>query len=444
MKKNEQYVVIIENLGANGEGVAKIDNLTIFIPFALEGEKVKVQILKVLKNFAYAKVIEVLQPSNLRVEPKCPVFKRCGGCQLQHLDYNAQLAFKQKLVQNNLNKFGNIIVNVNNCVGSNLEYGYRNKLQLPIGEINGKVVAGFYALSSHRIIPITACPIMDNFATNLICIVLKYIDISGEKAYNTMQTGNLRHLVARCVDNKLILCLVTKSGKIKSPQILIDLLSKEFKNFSLYVNKNDSTSNVILGETFTLLYGEKELLLTNFNVEYKVSPQSFMQVNSYIQNKIYQAVLDKIDVNSVVIDAYSGAGLLSAIVSKKARQVYGIEIVPQATNNAKELAKSNNITNIKSICGDCAIELPILVQNLKNQDLTIILDPPRKGCDSKVIQSIMDVLPKKIIYISCNSATLARDLKPLMQAYKIESITPYDMFPQTCHVETLAFLVKKD
>lgn len=443
MQKNDEFIVTIENLGVSGEGVCKIDNIVVFVPFALPGEKVKIHILKVLKNFAYAKLLEVFESSSSRIEPKCPVFKKCGGCQLQHLRYNNQLEFKRELVQVNLKKIANIDYKVEPCVSSDEIYAYRNKLSIPIGEKDGKIIAGFYAPHSHNIVPTQTCYLQGEWANKIVCIVLKYIEKSGETAYSTMQTGNVRHLMCRFVDNRLMVCLITQTGKIKNSEILIEMIKQEFDNFSLYVNKNNSKSNVIFGNQFSLLYGKPEQQIENFDIKYNVSPQSFLQVNQCVQNKIYQVVLDEIEPNETIIDAYSGAGLLSAIVAKKSHQVFGIEIVPEATHNANTLAKQNCISNLTNICGDSAIELPKLVQKLQNQNVSVILDPPRKGCNQKVIQSLILARPNKIIYISCNSATLSRDIKPLLDFYDIKSITPFDMFPQTCHVETVAVLTLK-
>ena len=449
MRKNDELEVVIQNLGANGEGVALLDNMPVFIPFALQGEKVKIRILKVLKNFAYAKLLSVSEPSKDRVEAPCPYFKKCGGCQLQHLNYEKQLEFKKQLVQNNLKKFGNIDFEVNDCISSNNHFEYRNKFQLPTGEIGGNNVLGMYATASHRIVPITSCMLHGEWSTVLIKIVLDYINEANEKCYDeNTKKGNIRHIVARYLDGKLMLTIVTKQSKILKVAKLIKELEKQFANFSLYQNINKKDSNVILGDEFVLLYGEPAQKLQNFGIKYEVSPQSFLQVNYDIQNKIYRAVLDSISKDMVVVDAYSGAGLLSAIISKNAKYVYGIEIVEKATENANKLANDNQITNMININGDCANELPILVEKLTSQNennLAVVLDPPRKGCDERVLESIKQVLPQKIIYVSCNSATLSRDLKILLSGenYQIESITPFDMFPQTCHIETMAVLTKK-
>lgn len=454
MQKNDELIVTIQNLGANGEGVAVLDDMPIFIPFALPNEKVKIKILKVLKNFCYAKLLEVLDSSKDRVEPKCPVFTKCGGCQLQHLDYAKQLEFKRELVANNFKKFANLSFDVSECEPSKNEYDYRNKLSLPVGvnyqKMGDKIipqnVLGLYAINSNRIVPTNTCDITGEWCKELVCIALEYLEKSGEKSFdNTMQTGNIKHLVARYLDGNLMLTVVSKLGKIKSPNLLIDLLKTKFQNFSLFVNTNSKNTNVILSEKFELLYGSSTQKLNTYGINYEISPQSFLQVNFDIQNKIYQLVLDNIESNTQVINAYSGAGLLTAILSQKAKQVYGVEIAKSAHDNANKLALDNNIGNITNICADCAVEMPLLAKKLDLSNLMVVLDPPRKGCDERVLQSILEASPKTIIYISCNSATLARDVKLLMDSkqYKIDFIKPFDMFPQTRNVETVLKLSKK-
>lgn len=453
MQKNDELIVTIDNLGANGEGVAILNNMPIFVPFALPNEKVKIKILKVLKNFCYAKLIEIIEPSKDRVEPICPVFTKCGGCQLQHLSYAKQLEFKRELVVNNFKKFANISFNVSDCEPSQNEYGYRNKISLPVGVTKKQVgdqivtenVLGLYAINSNRIVPTNTCDITGDWCNKLVCIALKYLEKSGEKPYDsTMQTGNIRHLVARLVDGNLMLTIVTKTGKIKSQDLLINLLKTEFEKFSLFINTNNKNCNVILGEKFELIYGESTQKLSTFNINYEISPQSFLQVNIDIQNKIYKLVLDNIENDTDVINAYSGAGLLTAILSQKAKHIYGIEIVEKANENANKLATDNKITNITNICDDCSVEMPLLAKKLASNNLMVVLDPPRKGCDEKVLQSILEASPKTIMYISCNSATLARDVKILTDGkkYKIDFIKPFDMFPQTRNVETVIKLTK--
>lgn len=454
MQKNDELDVVIQNLGANGEGVAIVGGYPIFVPNALPNEKVKIKILKALKNFAYAKVLEIYENSADRVVPKCPVFTKCGGCQLQHLEYSKQLIFKQNLVKTNFKKIANLDIQISACEPSVSAYGYRNKFQIPVGVVKQKIddkivsknVMGFYSIASNKIVPTLSCDLQGEWASKLICIVLKYLDISGNTAYDsTMQTGNIRHVVARLIEDNLMLTIVSTKGKIKDEKLLINLVTSEFKNCSIFINKNNKPTNVVLGNEFRLIHGNITQKLTSFEINYEVSPQSFLQVNFDIQNKIYQALLDNISSNSTVVNCYSGAGLLSAIISKKAKWVYGIEIVQQATCNANKLKLDNHIQNLTNITGDCAVELPQLVEKLQNENLTIVLDPARKGCDEKVLECIIKVKPKQILYVSCNSATLARDIKYLLASgnYTLEFVKPFDMFPQTCHVETFACLKQK-
>lgn len=454
MQKNDEIEVTIQNLGANGEGVAIVHSLPVFIPNALEGEIVKIKILKVLKNFAYGKVLEIIKPSTDRVSPICPVFSKCGGCQLQHLIYSKQLEFKQNLVKTNFKKIANLDVEVNSCVPCNNEYDYRNKLQLPLGIKKEKIgdtiveknVAGFYAPASNKIVPTCSCNLHGKWASDLLCIALKYLDISGDTAFDcTMQTGNVRHIVARYIDNNLMLTVVTKQGKLKDENLLVKLVKEKFPNCSIFINKNSKNTNVILGEKFRHIYGNLTQKLSTFNISYEISPQSFLQVNLDIQNKIYSEIVKHISQNSIVVNAYSGAGLLSAIIAQKAKQVYGVEIVPEATFNANKLKQENKIDNLTNITGDCAEELPKLVEKLTSDNLCVVLDPPRKGCDEKVLASIKSVLPKQILYVSCNSSTLARDVKFLLEGgnYILDFVQPFDMFPQTCHIETFASLSLK-
>ena len=437
MKKNDILEVKIIDVGINGEGIAKIDNFVIFVPFALTDEVVRVQLLKVNKNYAYAKLIDILTPSKDRVTPLCPVFKKCGGCNLQHSTYENQLIIKQHIVDTTLRKMLKSKFNVLPTFASPKKYAYRNKMQFPITN-NG---IGMYAFNSHRLIPLEKCPLSEDWCQKLITIIHQYIKLSGISTYNE-ETGSgvLRNVLARVTENNIMITIVC-NGIPTHLDILADLIQREFINFGLYYNINKDRTNRILGNEFIHISGIKEQLCEDFNIKHTLLPLSFAQINKDVQNAIYSKALELVD-KEIVIDAYSGAGLLSAILSKKAEYVYGIEIVKQATENANTLKQLNNISNVTNINGDCAIELPKLIQSLP--PCTVILDPPRKGCDKKVIDAILDNEPSKIIYISCNPASLARDLSYLESNYDIRLIQPYDMFPQTKHIETLVFLTKKE
>ena len=439
MKKNDIINVIISDYGSNGEGVAKFNEYVVFVPYALVGERLNVKVLKIQKNIIFAKIEKIINKSEHRVEPVCPVFKRCGGCQLQHLSYDAQLELKTGIVKNNLKKIAGYEGEVLPCEKSEKVYKYRNKMQLPVG-VNG---LGFYANNSHDIVPISTCPLHDEWGTEVIRIVHEYIKIYNITCYNeATKKGEIRHIVARYMQGKLMLVIVTTLNELSHTDFLINQLTRCFSEFSLYHNKNNSSSNVIMGEKFTLLYGKGEQDLNVSGVEYSVSPMSFMQINFDVQNKIYDKVASLCSECDYIIDAYSGAGLLSSIIAKKCKQVYGIEIVQSATENANKLKNINKIDNLTNINGDCAVELPKLIASLSGRGI-VVLDPPRKGCDEKVLNAINSSLPEKVIYISCNSATLARDVSILSKEYKLTYVQPYDMFPQTKHVETLVCLERK-
>ena len=433
MEKNEIINLEITDIGINGEGIAKLDNFVIFIPFALKGELVKVKILKVNKNFAYAKVEEILEASPSRVIPKCPVFKKCGGCNLQHTTYENQLIIKQNIVDVTLKKMLKSDFVVNATVGSPKEYGYRNKMQFPINESG----IGMYAINSHRLVPLDYCPLSEDWCKTLISIIKTYIKESNITLYNEeTNKGVLRNVLARVNDDSILVTIVC-NGVPKSVDILSNLLKENFKNYGLYYNVNKLKNNTILTDEFVHISGIKEQTSTDFGIKHTLLPLSFAQINVDVQNLIYSKVLDLVQ-DQVVIDAYSGAGLLSAILSKKAKAVYGIEIVKQATQNADDLKELNGLKNLTNINGNCAEELPKLISTLP--PCTVVLDPPRKGCDKKVIDALNISKPTRIIYVSCNPASLARDLSLLEELYSIELIQPYDMFPQTKHIETLVSL----
>lgn len=448
IKKNDILTLDIIDMGVNGEGIAKHENVVIFVPFALVGEKVKAQIINTKSSFYVAKLVEVVSESPFRVTPPCPVFRKCGGCSLQHLKYEKQLEFKTNLVKNNLKRIGGIETAVLPCIASDVQYAYRNKIQMPVGANGGGFVIGMFANYSHRIVPTNVCLLQDSETNKIIQIVNEFMSENNISGYNE-QTGRgvVRHIVARTLNNQILIVLVINGKTVKNIEKLIEKLNKNYENFGLYLNTNLKQTNVILGEEFKHVHGLNSLKNTEYGISYEILPQSFMQVNNFIKTKIYEKVFEIINQNDfdVVIDAYSGAGLLSAMMAKVAKQVIGIEIVQPAVECANLLAKHNNLTNMVNICGDCAVELPKVILKLENKKSCVVLDPPRKGCDKIVLESIKNSNPDFIIYISCNPATLARDLKILTEnsQFSINFMQPYDMFPQTPHVETVVCLKKK-
>lgn len=444
IKKNDILEVKILNLGCNGEGVARHEGVVLFVPFALPDEVVKVQVINTKQKSYICKVLEVLKSSPDRVGALCPYFKKCGGCQLQHLEYNKTLEFKTKLVEDAMIHIGKINTKVNDCFASNKNYYYRNKLALPVDCVTRTV--GMFRTASHNIVPIENCYIQKDWCKDIVNIFNGYLKNTDVSIYNEEnKLGLIRHLVVREVNNKLLITVVVNGNNLPYEDYLIKSFEESGFEFGLNVNLNKSNSNVILTNEYKHIYGLRDIEVEEYGIKYSINNASFMQVNDYIKYSIYDRVLEEIDKKDIVIDTYSGAGLLTAIISKKCKKAYGIEIVKPAVDIANELKAYNNISNMENICGDAAIELPKLVKKL-NDDFTVVIDPPRKGCSKVVMETLAKVQPKKIIYISCNPSTLARDFNYFFndaKNYQIKFIQPYDMFPQTKHVETLVVLERK-
>lgn len=451
MNIGDKYEVEIISCGMNGEGIARIDGQVVFVPCVLEQEKAIVEITQIKKAFAFAKVIKLLSPSPFRVNPECKICYKCGGCEMLHIDYAHQLEIKRAVVKNCLEKELKTSVSVDETVPSPETSGYRNKIQLPVARISGEVVAGFYAPESHKIVPFIRqgkggkCLLNDEGMQGIIESFLDYIRYMNVSTYDeNTHKGLVRHLVIRKIGNQYSVCVVINGNTLPSYKSFIEILKDKGYEFSLYISPNDKRTNVIMGESVKTLYGEDKIEGETLGVRYFVSPKSFMQVNDKIRDAIYAKVGEIIKNSDIdnVVDAYSGIGIMSNIFAKYAKKVYAIEIVPEAIEDAKILAKVNgNEDKIINICGDCAKELPKLTAKLDKS--IVVIDPPRKGCDGKVLQAMLEALPTKIVYVSCNPATLARDLRILSEKYGIESVTPYDMFPNTRHVETLVSLSKK-
>ena len=464
MKKNDELIGKVVAIGSNMEGIIKVDGFVCFVPYALLGENVKFKILKVTKNIAFCKLIEVLTPAEERVRPRCRFFEKCGGCNLQHLRYKDQLKHKKDLVYECVKKISGLDLPVKNTISSEYEYEYRNKLQLPIRKTKFGNQIGFFAENSHRVVEIDNCAIQQKWCVQIISAIKEFIEITKVTCYDEENGfGVLRHLVARQVNGKLCIVIVINANTLDNVDKLVEIFNKYFIEFSLYLNVNKSDSNVILGEKFIHIFGDAEIENTEFGIKYTVVPMSFIQVNDSVKHKLYADVIKTVnaDNETVVIDAYSGAGLMTAMLSKNAKMAYGIEIVKEAVDSANKLTELNNLDNVKNVCAPCEDYLPTLIENVKKSgDKTVVvLDPPRKGCDFKVLSAILKCLPEKIVYVSCSPQTLARDLGILTDnlvfvsnelkknetpnpKYVVSKIQPYDMFPQTKHVETLVCLEK--
>lgn len=471
IEKNQSICAQVEGLGGAGEGIIRHEGVTFFVPACLVGERVRFKVLKVKNGIGYGKVEEILQPAKERVEPKCPVFMRCGGCALQHIEYSAQLAYKSGVVKDTLRKIGGITVEVPNAVASDLPYEYRNKLQLPIGvDKDGQTVIGFYAERSHRIVPVDSCAIHSKWAEHLIAIIKRYANECAVQGYDEeKRTGILRHIVAREIGENFIFTLVCAKRKLPKIERLIDLLAGEFSSFSLYLNFNDKDTNVIFGDEFQLVHGRGFFEAEEQGIRYEAGPVTFLQVNENVRNKLYSHALNTVALTGeeVVVDAYSGGGLLTAMLAKKAKRVYGIELEKEASACAEQLKKKNGLQNMHNICGFVEEKLPEVLQKEQGEKVRLILDPPRAGIARSVVKALLQSGIPTITVISCNPATLARDLglltgslienekgeliknpefeqgKGITGYYAIEMIQPYDMFPQTKWVETLVCLARK-
>ncbi len=462
-EKNELSTAYITSLGTQGEGVAVVDDVTFFIPRALVGEQVVFKCLKVKNGVGYGKIEEVVTPSSDRVTPVCPAFGKCGGCQLQHTTYVNQLLFKKSSVQATLKKIGNIDYDIPLPIPSEKEYGYRNKLQLPVGvDVEGNTVIGFYAERSHRIIPIDGCAIHPAWAGDVIRVFKEYVTSSGESGYDeNKKVGSIRHIVVRDLGGKFIVAVVSRTKKLKFVDALIEKLKGIFKTFTLILNVNDRDTNVVFGDTFITLYGNGFFEAEECGVTYEAGAQTFVQVNGDIREKLYNAAINAVAAtgNEVVVDCYSGAGLLTAMVAKTAKRVYGIELSSEASYCANQLKAKNGIENMFNICGKVEEQLQGVLEREKGEKISLILDPPRAGIHRSALRAIEQSGIDKLVLISCNPATLARDLGILCGtlienekgelvkgngngAYKIESVQPFDMFSQTKHVETLVVLRK--
>ena len=431
IKKNETYINTVSGFGANGEGVIKEDNLPVFVPFALQGEQIEYKIVKVLKNHAFGKLLKVIKPSESRIKPVCDCFYRCGGCSLLHIDYQKQLEIKKDNVINCMKKYSGLDIKVNDVVPCSKIFNYRNKAQYPVA--NG--LCGFYALRSHDIIPLEDCKIQNTSDKLIIKTVLAYI-----KATNTP----IKHIYTRYGENECMVVLVSKSPKLKKQEFLIkNLLELNCNITSIILNVNPDDTNVILGKKNITLYGKDTITASIGDLKFDISPLSFFQVNSIQTKVLYDTAKDiaKFNKDDNILDLYCGTGSIGLYMSNSVNSVLGVEIVPDAIENAKSNAKKNNIDNAEFMCGAAEDLMPELIKKQGKID-AVILDPPRKGCDESLLTCLLNTDIEKILYISCNPATLARDINILSEKYNPSAITPVDMFPHTSHVETVALLTK--
>ncbi len=454
VEKNKEYIFDIISQGYEGEGIAKIDNkYPIFIEGALKGEKVKVRIVKVNKNFAYGKLMEVLEASEERVNPPCAIYKRCGGCKLQHASYKAQLDFKWDRVKDCVSKIGKLDPSiVKYPLGMENPWRYRNKVQLPIGLINGEVKIGFFAPRSHDIIDMESCLIQDEIGDKVVKLTREWIEKFNIRPYNVDgeydEKGIVRHIMIRrgFTTNEVMVVLVTNGEKLPHKEEFVDLMVKNIPGIkSVIQNINSKKTNVILGLESKTLWGEDTISDYIGDFRFNISPLSFFQVNPTQTEVLYGKALEYANLtgNEEVFDAYCGTGTITLFLSQKAKKVYGVEIIPQAIDNAWINAKENKVENVEFFVGESEVVIPDLINKGVKADV-VVVDPPRKGCDKKLLDAITNIDAKKIVYVSCDPSTLGRDLAILEEnGYKTLEVQPVDMFPNTAHVEAVVLLRRK-
>ncbi len=450
VKKNEQVHVTFEDLTHDGAGVAKLDGYPIFVPRALPGEEGEIKVIKVKKNYAIGRLIELTEESEERVEPPCPIFKNCGGCQIQHLSYEAQLEHKRKHVEGVLRRIGKLDnVTVHPTLGMEDPWRYRNKAQVPVGERNGDIIAGFYAKRSHEIVDMPNCIIQHEESDHTVQLIKDLAKKYGIRAYDEEKhRGTLRHIVTRHGKNtgELMVVLVTRGKELPNKKNIIQDIRDNLPHVkSIVQNINPKKTNVIFGDKTEVLWGEEVIYDKIGDVKFAISARSFYQVNPDQTKVLYDKALEYANLtgHETVIDAYCGIGTISLFLAQKAKHVYGVEIVPEAISDAKNNARLNDLTNAEFAVGEAEKVMPWWYAQGVRPDV-IVVDPPRKGCDETLLETIVNMKPERVVYVSCNPATLARDLKYLAEhGFETKEVQPVDMFPQTMHVECVAEVVRK-
>lgn len=517
LKKDMELELTIEDMGVDGEGIGKAEGVALFVKDAVLGDLVRIKIMKMKKNYGYARLLEVLKPSPYRVEPKCAYHRQCGGCQIQAVDYAQQLKFKENKVRNNLKRIGGFWVDevadrkvageriaeggvikkgevekggvgkgkivVNPVIGMDKPYFYRNKAQFPIGtDKEGKIVTGFYASRSHNIIPNRKCYLGVEVNEKILDIVISFMEEYGISAYDEVTgKGLVRHVLIRFgfTTKEIMVCLVVNGRKLPYAEILAARLGEVEGMTSITLNVNEKNTNVILGDEVILLWGQEYITDYIGGIRYQISPLSFYQVNPVQTEKLYGTALEYAGLTGkeTVWDLYCGIGTISLFLAQKAKQVYGVEIVAPAIEDARNNARINGIENVEFFVGKAEEVLLEFYEKglrsekgrtegrnkrteekglgdreqegdkVKREEMlhpdVIVVDPPRKGCDEKCLETIVKMKPERVVYVSCDSATLARDLKFLCEwGYEVKKVQPVDMFPHTGHVETVVLMSK--
>lgn len=448
MKKNDYFTGTCSDLTHDGRGVVKHENFTYFVPGMLINETGNIKVIKMLKNYGVGRLIELSIPSKHRQEPRCPVYKQCGGCSLQHLGSKGQQEFKTKRVRDALTRLGDCDVEVHDCLMMEDPWNYRNKVQMPVGMKNNHVVAGFYKAKTNEIVPTRSCDIQNVKSNKLVNRVVELMEQLKINPYDKeLHTGNIKHILTKhgYHTDELMLVLISFKRKIKDLDKIVTILIKEFPELKTIIhNFNPRKDNVILGDEETVIYGPgyiQDYLLGNL---FNISAKSFYQVNPIQVEKLYQTAIDhsSITKDDVVLDAYCGIGTITLSLAKHVKKAYGVEIVAAAIDDAKNNAKVNNIENVEFALGDAGEYMMELVEKGTAVDV-VFVDPPRKGCSQEFLDHLIKAKPREIVYISCDVATQARDIKYLQDHYRADYCQPVDMFPQSTHVENIVVMSRK-
>ncbi|SFQ40362.1 23S rRNA (uracil1939-C5)-methyltransferase [Lachnospiraceae bacterium XBB1006] len=455
MNKNDVVTVTIEDMSHKGEGIGKVDGFPLFVKDALIGDVVEVKVIKLKHTYGYGRLMKVLSASSERVEAPCPLHKACGGCQIQAMAYAAQLSFKERLVTNNLIRIGGfseeIVSSMEPIVGMEEPYRYRNKAQFPVGEKEGVIKMGFYAGRTHDIMECEDCLLGAEENQQILAVIKEYMYANHVHAYDEKTgKGLVRHILIRkgFSTGQWLVCLVINGKSVPKPEVLCEALLHAVPGIvSISVSVNTSRNNTIMGESYRVLWGEPYMKEQLGDVMYRISPLSFFQVNPIQTKKLYEKVIEyaQLTGRENVWDLYCGTGSISLFLAKKAAHVHGVEIIEPAILDARENAKENGITNTEFFVGkaeDVFAEQVLSKEKLEPIDV-VVVDPPRKGCDEKLLQTILAMKPTRVVYVSCDSATLARDLKILCETdYRVRKWQCYDQFPHTVHVESCVLLTR--
>ncbi|KXG74925.1 23S rRNA (uracil(1939)-C(5))-methyltransferase RlmD [Thermotalea metallivorans] len=444
IKENQTYEVHIEDIGHNGEGIGRIEGFTVFVDGGVPGDDLRVKIQLVKKNYAMGKMIKLLNPSPHRIAPVCSIAHQCGGCQIQHIDYREQLRLKTNIVKANIERIGKLEgVVVHDALGMEKPSRYRNKAQFPVGIVDGKVVVGFYKKGTHDIVDTGSCYIQHEINDHIIEIVKQYMTRYKVSAYDeTTGKGLIRHILTKVgfTTGEVMVVLITNGREMPHKEQLIQQLTHEIPEIkSIVQNINTQRTNRILGDECILLYGEDKIVDYIGNLKFYISPLSFFQVNPMQTKVLYEKALEYADLKGeeTVFDVYCGIGTISLFLAQKAKKVYGIEAVDAAIQDARENARINGIKNAEFYVGKAEEVVPQLYKQGITADV-VVVDPPRKGCDAQVLDTIVKMKPERVVYVSCNPSTLARDLKYLDEkGYKTIEVQPVDMFPHTAHTESV-------